>query len=116
MELDPLIGLTDKSKPLRSKLLAVPSIKARYLAHVKTIAEEWLDWQKLQPVVDRYVTLIDAEIKADTKKLSSYEAFRQTVSGETAPATEGRRPHMSLKAFAEQRRKFLLAHPEIKGQ
>jgi hypothetical protein len=81
---------------------------------VKTIADEWLDWNKLQPVVDRYVSLIDGEIKADTRKLSSYEAFQRTVSSEPPVATEGGRPQMTLRTFADQRRKFLLNHAEIK--
>ena len=115
MELDPLVGLTDNSKPLRSKLLANPMLKARYLVHVKTIADEWLDWNKLRPVVDSYVSLIDSEIKADKKKLTSYAEFQQTVSSEQRPATGGGRPHMSLRAFADQRRKILLNHPEIKA-
>ncbi len=34
IELDPLVGLDDTRKPLRSRLLAVPALKARYLAHV----------------------------------------------------------------------------------
>ena len=70
---------------------------------------------KLQPVVDQYVSLIDAEIKADAKKLSSYEAFQQTVSAESKPATGGGR-QMPLRTFADQRRAFLLSHPEIKGK
>lgn len=115
VELDPLVGLTDNSKPLRSKLLAAPALKAKHLAHVKTIAEEWLDWNKLQPVVDRYVSLIDREVKADRKKLTSYEAFQQTVSSEHRPAATGGRPQMSLRSFADQRRKFLLNHPEIRA-
>ena len=116
VELDPLVGLTDKSKPLRSRLLAVPSLKQKYLAHVKQIAEESLDWDKLGPVVAQYEKLIDKEIEADMKKLSSYAAFQQTVSGTAAPAAEQRgRPHMGLKQFADQRRAFLLNHPEIKS-
>jgi hypothetical protein len=115
LELDPLVGLNDNSKPLRSKLLAVPALKTRYLSHVKTLSDEWLDWKKLQPMVDQYVTLIDKEIQADTKKLSSYEAFRATVSSDEPKAEEGRRPHMSLRTFADQRRKFLMNRPEIKA-
>lgn len=115
LDLDPLVGLNDNSKPLRSKLLAVPSLKKRYLEHVKTLADEWLDWNKLQPVVEQYVTLIDKEIEADTKKLSSYDEFRSTVSSEEPKVQEGRRPHMSLRTFADQRRKFLLNRPEIKA-
>ena len=116
VDLDPLVGLTDKSKPLRRRLLAVPSLKQKYLAHVKQIAEESLDWDTLGPVVAQYEKLIGKEIEADTKKLTSYAAFQQTVSGAAAPTTEQRgRPHMGLKQFADQRRAFLLNHPEIKA-
>lgn len=115
VELDPLVGLNDASKPLRSKLLVVPSLKAKYLSHVKTIAEDWLDWEKLRPTVNEYVSLIDNEIKADTKKLSSYEAFQRAVSSEGPAAEGGGRPQMSLRSFADQRRKFLLDYPEIKA-
>ena len=45
VSLDPLVGLDDASKPLRSKLLAVPALRARYLRYVREIAERWLDWQ-----------------------------------------------------------------------
>ena len=111
VELDPLVGLNDKSKPLRSRLLAVPRLKQKYLEHVRTIAEESLDWNTLGPIVAQYEKLIAREIEADTRKLSSYKEFLQTVSGE---ATEGGRPHMSLKQFADQRRDYLLKHSSIK--
>jgi len=50
VELDPLAGSTDDNKPLLRRLLAVPSLKARYLANVRTLAETWLDWEKLGPL------------------------------------------------------------------
>ncbi len=117
VDLDPLIGLGDEladpRKPLRSRLLAVPSLRTRYLQHVRTLAEEWLDWNKLKPVVEQYRALIDKEVEADTRKLSTYESFQSTVRGEAGPGAPGRRG-MSLRAFAEQRRNHLLNHPEIK--
>ena len=70
VDLDPLVGLDDARKPLRSRLLAVPSLKARYLDHVRTIAEEWLDWNRLGPVVARYRALIEKEVEHDTRKLT----------------------------------------------
>lgn len=114
VELDPLIGLSDSTKPLRSRLLAVPSLKAKYLEHVRTIADEWLDWNKLQPLVEQYRSLIEKEIEADTRKLSSFAAFQKSISGDADPAAEGRRPMQTLRSFVEQRRKYLLNHPEIK--
>lgn len=126
--LDPLVGMNDASKPLRSKLLAVPKLKQRYLSFVKTIAEDWLDWNKLSPVVDSYACLIGPYIEADTRKLSSYEGFRTAVSAEARPVESGRPaeggpgfgpfgggPRMSLREFADQRRAFLLEHPEVKA-
>jgi hypothetical protein len=80
VELDPLIGLDDAKKPLRSRVLAVPSLRERYLAHVRTIAEESLDWAKLGPLVAQYRTLIEKEIAADTRKLSSFATFRKVTA------------------------------------
>ena len=97
-DLDPLIGLDDATKPLRSKLLAVPALRARYLAYVKQIATKWLDWNTLGPIAQRHQALIGDDVRKDTRKLDSNEAF--TAGLET------------LKAFAEKRRALLLAYPE----
>jgi hypothetical protein len=97
-ELDPLIGLDDASKPLRSKLLAVPALRERYLSYVRDIAQRWLDWSTLGPRVAQYQALIAGDVKADTRKLYSFEAFQNDVAGS----------ERSLKAFVEKRRAFLL--------
>ena len=127
VELDPLIGLDDARKPLRSKVLAVPSLRTRYLQHVHTIAEKSLDWKTLGPVVAQYRSLIEKEIEADTRKLSSFAGFQKATAdsvakNEKAPADAEppRRfgpPHneLSLRAFADQRRAFLLKHEAVKA-
>ena len=117
IELDPLIGLNDATKPLRSKLLAVTALRARYLSCVREIAEAWLDWNKLGPVVQQYQSLIAAEVKADTRKLDSTEAFFTSATNVAAATPQAFRgpPQISLKSFAEQRRAFLLNHPEVKA-
>jgi hypothetical protein len=97
VELDPLIGLDDEAKPLRSKLLAVPALRARYLQYVRDIAERWLDWKKLGPIALRYQALIAVDVKADTHKLYGFEGFDAA-----SPDSE------SMKSFAEGRRAYLL--------
>lgn len=92
--LDPLVAVNDPSKPLISKLLAVPTLRAKYLAYVRDIATTWLDWKTLGPVVERYTALIRADVEADTRKVSSTEAFASSLAG--------------LKAFADGRRAHLL--------
>lgn len=113
-ELDPLVAMNDATKPLRSKLLAVPALRQRYLEHVRTIARDWLDWNKLGPMVAQYRELIEPEIKKDTRKLSSYDAFLSLTADTVAGGNTGGRGGMSLRAFAEGRRDYLLNHPEIK--
>ena len=111
VELDPLVGLDDAKKPLRSRLLAVPALRERYLAHIRTIADDWLDWKKLGPVVASYRELLEKPIEADTRKLTSFEAFQKTTANEpTTPAAAGERRSegMALRVFADQRRKYLL--------
>jgi hypothetical protein len=105
-DLDPLIGLNDASKPLRSKLLAVPALRARYLAHVREIAEKWLDWNRLGPMARSYQALIRDEVKLDTRKLYSTEAFEAGLEGDGD----------SLKRFVEERRDYLLRVTDPKAQ
>jgi Ca2+-binding EF-hand superfamily protein len=113
LELDPLVALDDARKPLRSKLLAVPSLKERYLSYVRKIAEEDLNWETLSPVVVQYRELIEGEVKADTRKLTSFGEFEAAMSdmAEAGGPPEGRR-RASLRSFAEARRKYLLSYKE----
>jgi len=99
-ELDPLVGMNDLKKPLRSRLLAVPKLKARYLDHLRAIAKDQLDWKKLGLVVDQFRALIEKEVQADTRKLSSFESFKSDA----------------FRSFVEKRAAYLLNHPEIKGE
>src|SRR5207302_10373685 len=80
VELDPLIGMDDVRKPLRSRLLSVPSLRARYLEHVRTIAETQLDWKRLGPRVAQYRGLIEDEVALDTRKLYTLDAFKRDVA------------------------------------
>ncbi len=88
------------TRPLINRLLANPEWRARYLAHVRTVVDEWLDWEVLEPIIKEYQRLIDAEVQQDDKKLYGYEEFSTGVPAD-------------LKRFVNQRRKHLLNHPEL---
>ena len=117
VELDPLVAVNDSAKPLISKLLAVPALRERYLVYVKDIAEKWLDWEKLGPSAKEYAALIADDVKKDTKKLESTEAFERSIEGaaEESGAERGPGREISLKTFAEQRRAYLLSYPAIQA-
>lgn len=114
VSLDPLVGLNDANKPLRSKLLAVPALRAKYLANVKTIAEKSLDWKQLGPVVGQFRKLIEKDVEADTRKLDSFDAFKRATDDAVLGGAGGGRGGMNLRAFAEQRNKYLTAYTEPK--
>ncbi len=105
VDLDPLVGLDSDRMPLRSRLLAVPELRERYLQYVDQIAEDSLAWEKLGPVVNEYRDLIDSLVKADTRKLSSYEAFVEATRTDDIDDNA----KMSLRKFAVERKNFLLS-------
>ena len=88
------------ARPLIHRLLSNPEWRARYLAYVRTVADEWLDWEVLGPIAKEYQELIDAEVQQDDKKLYSYEDF---ATGTPA----------DLERFVTQRREYLRNHPEL---
>jgi hypothetical protein len=96
--LDPLVAVNDSGKPLRSKLLAVPALRAKYLGYVRDIAEKWLDWRTLEPLVNQYRALLSEEMKVDTRKLYTIEAFQAGIG--PGPDT--------LREFVDRRRAYLL--------
>lgn len=61
--------------PLLNRLLAVPSIRQRYLAHFRTILQEVLNPTLTNPLIDQYDAKISTDVQADTKKLYSFTQY-----------------------------------------
>jgi hypothetical protein len=136
VQLDPFAGSQDSSKPLLSRLMAVPALRQRYLHYLRDIAENWLYWGKVAPKIAGYQALINDFVKEDTRNLSNYPGFLNGIglvaASTPAAATpqggdfmggpggfggRGRRgggASISLKSFFEQRSAYLLEYPEIK--
>jgi hypothetical protein len=107
---DPLVALDDTNKALRHRLLAVPALRARYLIYIRDIADRWLDWERLGPIVERYRSLIEEDVARDTRKLDSTESFRRGIYG----ADDGSQlSATTIKGFVELRRAALLSHPDV---
>jgi len=98
IQVDPLVGVDDPSKPLRSKLLAVPALRQKYLEYVRDIATRWLDWNTLMPTLKSSHDLIASEVRRDTRKLYDVDGFEAGIAATGNP----------LKAFVDARRAFLL--------
>ena len=90
--------------PLRSRLLANENLRIRYLQYVRLIATQYLNWEHLGPRVASARKLIQAEVEADTRKLTTVEAFQK--------ATDNR--DGELRQFCEKRADYLLGLDVIK--
>ncbi len=103
----PLTHAENTMRPVISRLLGVPEWKARYIAHVQTVVDEWLNWEVMEPVIREYHNQIAAEVEKDNKKLYDYNSFLESID------REGVRRTPSFKVFVTQRRDNLLNHPEL---
>ena len=98
-QLDPLVAIGDSTKPLYSKLLAVPALRQKYLGYVREIADSWLDWNAaLLPIVRAGHDLIAADVTVDSRKLYDNAGFAAGVATVDNP----------LKTFIDTRRAYLL--------
>lgn len=85
--------------PLLNKLLAVPSIRQRYLAHLRTILQDEMNPTEFNALIDQYDALISAEVQADPKKMSTYAQYGSEKQ--------------VLKNFVQNHRNNLLNNPEV---
>ena len=95
----PFYNETKVNYPLLNKLLAVPNLRQRYLAHMRTLISEGLDTAQANGVLNNYASMIDPIVQADTKKTSSYAAFKSELQ--------------VLKNFLVNRKNYLLSNVEV---
>ena len=66
---------------------------------MRDIAQKHLDWKTLGPRVEGYQALIAEDVKADTRKLYSFEAFTAGLDGKRKKSQGVRRKAKGV--FAE---------------
>ncbi len=72
-------NFTATNKPVLSRVLSVPQLRQRYMAHYRTIRSD-LNWDYFGPKFTAARSLIDAAVQADPKKLYSYELFQNNFT------------------------------------
>lgn len=95
----PFYNETKVNYPLLNKLLAIPELRQRYIAHMRTIITEALDTTTAFATLEGYRAKISALVQADPKKLYSYTQFNSEIN--------------VLKNFIRNRRNYLLSNSEI---
>lgn len=95
----PFYHADDVKFALLNRLLAVPELRQRYLAHVRTIIAQSLEQTQADERIEYYYNLINTQVQNDTKKLYSYTAFNNEKN--------------VLKNFIQTRRNNLNANAEV---
>ena len=95
----PFYNATNTNYPLLNKLLNVPNIRQRYLAHFRTILEESFNPDAMNEMIDQNAARIDDYIRNDPKKMMTYAQFTNEVS--------------NLKNIINTRYNYLMSNSEV---
>lgn len=98
--LSPVQGATDSTRPIIKQFLSVPELRQRYLAHLRTILQEWFNPTVLVPRINEFSALTLDAVTADTKKGYTMATYNTDLA--------------NLRTFVSNRYKFLTNHAELK--
>ncbi len=90
----------DVKFPLSSRLLKVPALRQRYLAHLRTMFNQALDTNNFKNTYNAIYNMIDTLVQSDPKKLMTYTAWQNEKN--------------VLFNWMRNRRNFILNNTEFK--
>lgn len=104
--LSPLVGYnatggaaTLSNRPLIYRLLAIPELRQRYLAHLRTVVQEYYNPTNLTPVINQFHALSIAGILLDPNKGFTMSAYTNDL--------------VALKTYVTNRYNYLISHSEL---
>lgn len=95
----PFYNVSKVNYPLLNRLLAVPEIRQRYLAHFRTLMEDVFSVTEMNARINTLQGLISSHVQSDPKKLYPTSAFYPEIN--------------VLKNFVSNRTNFLNTNAEI---
>lgn len=90
---------TNANYPLLNRLLAVPSLRQRYLAHMRTILADEFDTAYTNLTINTFRALVDTIVANDTKKIYTTTQYNSEIT--------------VLRNFINNRKNYLNANTEI---
>lgn len=117
-QMSPVLHETNTAKPLIQKLLADPEYKRRYLAHMRTMMNEFFVNSNYVTRAQQLQTIVDSSVQADVNKFYTYTNFQNglttSVGGGPGSTIPGIQQLMSARAtWLQSQSQFTAAAPSI---
>lgn len=117
--LTPALHSSDAYWPVIKAVYGNPLWKKMYIAHLKTLCNEFVANGKYLDLFDQYTALIDTSVKSDTKTFFTYNDFRNSKTANIAVGSysvPGIQTLMSARnTYLQSNSDFTLSAPVISG-
>ena len=100
VQLSPVQGVTSTNRPLLFRLLPINELRQRYLAHMRTVLQEYYNPAVLTPMINAFHVLSISTILIDPNKGFTMQAYTNDL--------------VTLRAFVTNRYNFLTNHAELR--
>ena len=97
--LSPVIGATGNNRPLLYRLLPINELRQRYLAHLRTVLEEYFNPAVATPLINRFHALSIGAILTDPNKGFTMAAYTNDL--------------VALRTYVTNRYNYLTKHAEL---
>lgn len=108
--LSPWYNTTNSRRPLMTRPLQIPRLRARYIAHYRTLLDDYMSWAYMGPWITKYQALIATDVANDTKKIYPTSAFTSNI---TQDYRSGRSVIRAIRPLIENRATYLKGLPEF---
>lgn len=108
IQYSPFAEIENPKRPLISKLLKQPLYRKIYLAHFRTVVNDWLKSNQWLTRAQAMTREIDPWVKLDSLKLYSYADFQNSYDKTMKSGPDN---VIGLRQLLEKRTQWLLKHP-----
>jgi hypothetical protein len=113
VKLDPFLYQNDPKRPLISKLLAIPMYRKIYIAHIKTVLNDWFLNGKYLTRAKEIAQFIDNAVNEDKNKHFTYDDFKKNMSLSVSEIVDGKEASkvIGIEELMKARAEFLHNFP-----
>lgn len=108
IQYQPLAEFDNAKRPLISQLLKNGYYRKIYLAHLRTIVNDWLVTGAMDKRAQAMLKEIDTAVKQDNQKLYTYEDFQKSLD---QTMTDGPDHIIGIRQLMSKRTEYLSKHP-----